>query len=155
MSVAPAIRLVPSRSPALARGLWLAHTFAVALVALGGEDAASMCFFAGALAVHLAWSLRWLARASHGLLALSLDGQGRWRLQWQDGSSEAASLCASPFLTPWLVCLRLRGAGSGARVTLLVSDEDPDALRRLRARLAWQRRAARDSEPAALPPRQP
>lgn len=155
MSVAPAIRLVPSRSPALARALWLAHAFAVALVTLGVEDAASTCLLAGALAVHLAWTLRWLARVSHGLLALSLDGQGRWRLQWQDGRSEAATLCAPPFLTPWLICLRLRGAGSGTRVTLFVSDEDPAALRRLRARLAWQRRAARESEPAALPPRQP
>jgi hypothetical protein len=155
MSVVPAIRLVPSRSRALARALWLVHALAVALVALGAEDAASMCLFAGALAVHLAWSLRWLARVSRGLLALSLDGQGRCRLQWQDGRSEAASLCGAPFLTPWLVCLRLRAAGSGTRVTLLVSDEDPDALRRLRARLAWQRRTARDSEPAALPPRQP
>lgn len=153
MSAAPPIRLVPQPSPALQRALCVAHVLGALLAAHASPGRGMTCLLCAALACHLAASLRALRHAGSGLLAVACDGSGRWRLQWRDGRSEPAAPHGAPFVSSWLVCLRLRARGRSTVLLLAHDNADAASLRRLRARLAWQ--GATASESGALAPREP
>lgn len=131
------IRLKPS---ARAHHLlfWL-HVMPLVLLPMAMGSGAAMVAVAFGVALSWVW-LRRHAAFGYGpraVVRVLANADGRWTLENRDGERVEAELLSDTYVQPWVLILNFRAANGRRRTRILLGDETtPEALRRLRARLA-------------------
>lgn len=117
---------------------WL-HVLPLALLPLAMEARSALVLVALALGASWLWVRRHPA-FGHGPRAVSRivgDPDGRWIIGNRDGRQVEATLLGDSTVLSWILILNFRAADGRRRTRVLLGDETtPEALRRLRARLA-------------------
>ncbi len=150
MSAALDIVLKPS---ALAHQLmfWL-HVLPLGLMPMAMETGPLMVGVAFAIA------LSWVGVRRHkafgfgpaAIVRITVDPEGRWAIQNPSGKRLDVELQRDSVIWSWLLILNFRDSEGHRRSRVLLGDETaPDALRRLRTKLAEG--ASNPSEPKASP----
>lgn len=117
---------------------WL-HVLPLALLPLAMDAQPALVIVA--LAIGASWL--WLRRHpafGHGPRAVARivgDPDGRWIIGNRNGQQAEATLLGDSTVLSWILILNFRAADGRRRTRVLLGDETtPEALRRLRARLA-------------------
>ncbi|MDI3258288.1 MAG: hypothetical protein QJR02_00975 [Sinobacteraceae bacterium] len=120
------------------RGLFALHAGAILLTLLAQPPR-----WAG-LTLAALYALSWINLRRHpvfgygprALVRLMLDPQGRWRVEDARGARQDARLLPGSVVQSWMIVLNFRLENGARHSRALLGDElEPDALRRLRARL--------------------
>jgi len=101
------------------------------------------------LSLAYALTLHALRTAPRAVVALELDADGNLALQTQADPNWQSYTLRSSFVHPWVTLLRVRpdGRRSGTQTLLIAADAaEPEAFRRLRARLAFGPRGEQVSQ---------
>ncbi len=131
---------LPLKSSARAHQLmfWM-HVLPLALMPMAMEAGALM------VGVALAIALSWVGVRRHAafgfgpgaIVRIAVDPDGRWTIQNPAGKRLDVSLQGDSVVWSWLLILNFRGEDGRRRSRVLLGDEaEPDALRRLRTKLA-------------------
>lgn len=117
---------------------WL-HTAPLVLLPMAMREGPWMV----ALAFGIALSWVWLRRhpafgfGPRALVRIIAHADGRWTLENPSRKALAAQLLGDSFVRPWLMVLNFRSEDGRRRTRIVLGDETtPEALRRLRVRLA-------------------
>jgi len=121
----------------LIRCLALLHSAALLLL-LWASPSPLLTGFGGLLitgSLSVAWRRygAWYGRRT--VRAVELDGEGRWRIRFGDGSETLAERLGPSLVSPRLVILSFRTGFLRTHAVLLADNADPNAVRRLRVRL--------------------
>lgn len=131
------LELYPQRSLLLALATLCVHGLAALLVVVESVRLPALLVLLLPVAGSAAWYWRRQRRgAGTDVTRLICRADGTWRWECVDGSSGVGAVAASSVYTTKFVLLHLRGDSGRRRSVLLLPDSlDPDAFRRLRARV--------------------
>lgn len=121
------------------RAVFVVHAVCIGLLPLAMAEGWPMLLLVAAFALSW-WRLRRhpvLGFGPQAIRRLVFHGDGSWTLERESGRPLEADLQPGSIVHPALLVLRFRLKAGGTATRLILSqDADPEALRRLRARLS-------------------
>ena len=139
MTTTPSVDLVLKPSARAHHLLFWLHVLPLALLPAAMESGSAMLGVAFAIALSWVWLRRHPAfgYGPQALVRITADTEGRWSLQPRSGQRQDSELLADSYVQSWIIVLNFRDAEKRRRTRVLLGDEtSPEALRRLRVRLA-------------------
>lgn len=135
----PTVDLVLQPSARAHHVLFWLHALPLVLLPMAMQSGPKMIVVAFGIALSWIW-LRRHPAVGHGpraVVRILANAEGRWTLERRNRERIDATLMGDTYVQSWILILAFRGTDGRRCTRILLGDEaTPEALRRLRARLA-------------------